>query len=132
MALRYANVLKTIMFTAAVSPLIPAGVILSMIGLCILYWVDKYLLLRRFVCSNFITYKLPKTMTSYLHVSTIFFSLGNLIIMFVPIQYEIDYKLPNFYKNFSFYLAIIGVLLALIFYYTPLKGIYTVYSIISG
>jgi len=54
MALRYANVLKLMFFTGAVSPLLPIGVPLGIVGLLILYWVDKYLLLRRYVSKNYL------------------------------------------------------------------------------
>lgn len=54
MALRYANVVKVMFFTAAVTPLLPVGLFLSLIGLVILYWVDKYLLLRRYVSKNYL------------------------------------------------------------------------------
>lgn len=54
MALRYANVMKVMFFTAAVSPLLPIGLPLSIFGLGILFWVDKYLVLRRYVCKNYL------------------------------------------------------------------------------
>ncbi len=85
MALRYANVLKTVLFTSAVSPLIPLGVPMGIVGLIIVYLTDKYLLLRRFVCSNFLSYKLAKKTMNLLHLSPVFFSIGNLITMFMPL-----------------------------------------------
>ena len=54
MALRYANVVKLMFFTAAVSPILPVGLPMSFLGLLILYWVDKYLLLRRYTCKNYL------------------------------------------------------------------------------
>ena len=66
LALRFANILKTVLFTASVSPFIPMGVPLSMIGLVISYWVDKYLLLRRYVCKSFLSHKLAKNMINML------------------------------------------------------------------
>jgi hypothetical protein len=49
MGLRYGNVMKTLFFTAFISPFVPLGTIFSLLGLLICYWVDKYLLLRRYV-----------------------------------------------------------------------------------
>jgi hypothetical protein len=62
MALRYANINKAVLFTAAVSPFIPIGVPLSIIGLIISFWVDKYLLVRRYVCKNYLSFTLAKKM----------------------------------------------------------------------
>lgn len=49
MGLRYGNVMKTLFFTAFISPFVPLGTFFSLLGLAICYWVDKYLLLRRYV-----------------------------------------------------------------------------------
>ena len=57
---RYANVVKNLQYAMAISPLIPFGVIMCITGLIGLYWADKYLLLRGFVCDNFLTYQLLK------------------------------------------------------------------------
>lgn len=89
MALRYANINKTVLFTASVSPFIPIGVPLSIIGLLITYKVDKYLLLRRYVCKNYLSFDLAKSMLNFFKIYTVCFSFGNMVTMFMPIsQYE--------------------------------------------
>jgi hypothetical protein len=52
MGLRYGNIMKTLFFTAFISPFVPYGTLFSAIGLFICYWVDKYLLLNRYVCRH--------------------------------------------------------------------------------
>jgi hypothetical protein len=52
MGLRYGNIMKTLFFTAFISPFVPLGTVFSAIGLFICYWVDKYLLLNRYVCRH--------------------------------------------------------------------------------
>lgn len=47
MGKRYAEVIETMWFTFLYSTSIPAGAFISMLGLMIYYWVDKYNLLRR-------------------------------------------------------------------------------------
>ena len=81
MSLRYANVKKTMLFTGAVTPLIPIGLPLSLLALIICYVVDKYLLVRRYVCHNKLDYKLSKNMINLLHWYTVLFSLTNILIM---------------------------------------------------
>lgn len=90
MALRYANVNKTVLFTASVSPFIPIGVPLSIIGLVVTYWVDKYLLLRRYVCKNYISFDLAKSMMKNFKIYAVFFSFGNMLTMFMPMSYQED------------------------------------------
>lgn len=89
MALRYANILKNVQFAAAVSPLLPIGIPLCIIGLIIIYWVDKYLLLRRWTCSNFISHVLAKEMVKCLNQATLYFAMGNLLTMFMPTTTDI-------------------------------------------
>ncbi|KRX05045.1 hypothetical protein PPERSA_06679 [Pseudocohnilembus persalinus] len=131
LALRYANVLKNIQFAAAVSPLIPIGVPLCLVGLFIIYWVDKYLLVRRFVCSNFISHRLAKEMMKCLNQATLYFAMGNLLTMFMPTTKEYtgedgeatgyDWKWPNFKTNLFFYLALFGVFISFLVAYSPIK-----------
>jgi putative effector of murein hydrolase LrgA (UPF0299 family) len=80
MALRYANVVKVMFFTAAVSPLLPIGLPLSLFGLLILYWVDKYLLLRRYVSKHYMDKQLANAMMNLLPSYTLIFSSSNLFI----------------------------------------------------
>ncbi len=47
MGKRYAQILETMWFTYLYATLIPFGAFMTMIGLMIFYWVDKYNLLRR-------------------------------------------------------------------------------------
>lgn len=62
MGLRYGNILKTLFFTASISPFVPSGPILSLLGIIICYWVDKYLLLRRYVCRHQLNWNFAKEM----------------------------------------------------------------------
>lgn len=87
MALRYANINKTVLFTASVSPFIPIGVPLSIVGLVITYWVDKYLLLRRYVCKNYLSFDLAKSMLNSFKIYVVYFSFGNMLTMFMPVSY---------------------------------------------
>lgn len=52
MGLRYANIMKSLFFTSAIFPFVPFGSFFSLIGIFISYWVDKYLLLNRYVAAN--------------------------------------------------------------------------------
>ena len=62
MALRYANVLKVVIYTCAISALLPIGPGMCIIGLFIVYWADKFLLFRRMVCNNHISENISRKM----------------------------------------------------------------------
>jgi hypothetical protein len=47
MGKRYAEIIEIMWFTFLYSSLIPFGAFLSILGLCLYYWIDKYNLLRR-------------------------------------------------------------------------------------
>jgi hypothetical protein len=100
MALRYANIQKVMFFTAAVSGFLPFGVPLSLLGLLICYWFDRYLLLRRYTCSQYIDKRLAKAMMDMLPLYTIFYSFGNLILTCIPTfnnQTIATFEWPDFY-----------------------------------
>ncbi len=78
MALRYANILKTMHFTAFVVPFLPAGPLLALLGMGISYWVDKHLLLTRYVCRQKLSYKLARSMSAKLRYLVLGLALGNL------------------------------------------------------
>jgi hypothetical protein len=47
MGKKYAELIESIWFTYLYYSVIPAGCLLTLIGLVIFYWVDKFTLLRR-------------------------------------------------------------------------------------
>ncbi|KRX06630.1 hypothetical protein PPERSA_13109 [Pseudocohnilembus persalinus] len=78
MALRYANVLKVVLYTLAISVILPIGPPMCLLGLIIIYWADKFLIYRRMVCNNYISKELAKKMNKMLHLSPILFATGNI------------------------------------------------------
>lgn len=48
----YAALLKTMFFCAFYAPIIPIGVILSMVTVVVMYWITKYNLLYRSTIKN--------------------------------------------------------------------------------
>lgn len=65
MGLRYGNIMKTLFFTAFISPFVPLGTVFSLFGLLICYWVDKYLLLRRYVVRHELSPFFAKEMVQF-------------------------------------------------------------------
>ncbi|KAM3134512.1 hypothetical protein pb186bvf_013326 [Paramecium bursaria] len=117
MALRYANVVKLMFFTAAVSPILPVGLPMSLLGLLILYWVDKYLLLRRYSCKNYLDAELAKEMMNILPLYTVFFSIGNMLIFLSRPAPENDNWGLRIRLDTNFFVALFGIILAIIYRY---------------
>ncbi len=75
MGKRYSDIMKTMWFTCFYSQLIPIGGFLSMLGLSIYYWVDKYNLIRRRTVTETISIELTIRMIDMLDLSVIFFTV---------------------------------------------------------
>lgn len=79
MGKRYAEVIETIWFTFLYASLLPLGPFVSFIGIGMLYWIDKYNLLRRSKLSNNIGSKLPLNAVILLEMILIWKPIGDLI-----------------------------------------------------
>lgn len=97
----YANVLKTMLFTAFYATLVPMGAVFSLISVIFLYWVMKYLLLRRFKRPLPINQNLAEEMVDYLELFFVVFSAGNIFF---------EYKIRDTVSATSF--ACLGISLA--------------------
>lgn len=76
---RYAEVLETMWFTFLYASLIPMGGFLTVIGIGLYYWVDKYNLLRRSSIKENISGKLSIKALTLLDLVLIFMPLGQII-----------------------------------------------------
>lgn len=86
LALRWANVNKTLIYTGTFIPFIPIGIFFSFIGFMICYWVDKYLLLRRYTAVHKMNHDLSRAMFSVGEFFLVALTFGNLLIYFIPSQ----------------------------------------------
>ncbi len=79
MGKRYAEILETMWFTFLYVSLIPFGAMLSLLGLMIYYWVDKYNLLRRAKVENIIESKLPLKAVKLMEMTLFWKPFGEMI-----------------------------------------------------
>ncbi len=79
MGKRYAEIIKTMWFTFLYATLIPFGAFVSLIGLAIYYWVDKYNLLRRSSIIQNISGKLAVKCMKLLDFTLFLRSIGALL-----------------------------------------------------
>jgi hypothetical protein len=71
MGKRYAEIIKTIWFTFLYSELLPFGVIYSVTGLILYYFVDKYVLLYKCSVKESVSSKLSRTMITVLEFTLV-------------------------------------------------------------
>ena len=81
-AKRYADIMKTVWFTFLYGGILPIGIIFSIIGLSLYYWVDKYNLIRRRTVKENLAKELPLQMIEMLELSVIFCAIGNMLIAY--------------------------------------------------
>lgn len=62
----YASIMKTMFFTAMYAPVIPLGVLISLVGLFVVYWGYKYNLLNRNMVKYSMSAELSIEMTEIL------------------------------------------------------------------
>jgi len=79
MGKRYAEILETMWFTFLYASLVPFGSFLTLLGLMIYYWVDRYNLLRRSKIENMIESKLPLRAVKLMELTLLWKPLGELI-----------------------------------------------------
>lgn len=102
------------------APIIPVGLEFTLLAMVILYWIDKWLFLRRFVCKHKLNYEFSREMMRQLELYPLFLSFFNLLIMFIPVEetnngstFTEKYIYPNNQNSVAFYLAILMFLLTL-------------------
>ena len=81
MALKYSHAYRLLLFTAAVAPCIPNALIISLGVIILVYFVDKYLILRRLMCQYKLGEALSMRMLKILNFYPVFVSLTNFLIM---------------------------------------------------
>ena len=117
-AQKYANLLKTMYLTAFYAPFTPLGIPISLVGLIIGYWTDKYMLLRIHTTPAPMGKIISKTMTEYLEWFTFFFALGNFLIGLYL------YFLNGDKYNINMTLSTIGLVISLIHIVLPMREIH--------
>jgi hypothetical protein len=101
MGKRFAEIIETMWFTFLYSTLLPIGSVITMFGLSIYYWVDKYNLLRRSSINRQVSGKLIHTSLNLLDLALLFRPIGSIIF---------DLHLRNECLPSTIVMAVIGLL----------------------
>lgn len=82
MSYKYSLVVKSVLLAAFYAPSLPIIIVFSIIGLALIYWVDKYIFLRRTALPFSLGSELAESMIEYLEWSTFIYALGNLLVVY--------------------------------------------------
>ncbi len=98
---RYAEIIESMWFTFLYATLIPIGAFITVIGLALYYWVDKFNLLRRSSLSQNISGKLAIVSMKLLDFTLVLKPIGEVIF---------DTSIRNTYQVESIVLICVGAL----------------------
>jgi hypothetical protein len=112
MAQRYGHVFRCVLFTAIASPIIPNSLLISIAVLILMYWNDKYLMLRRYTCQYKLGYTLPCKMLEVLDIYPLLMVISNTLLMYVPIRADKDNQVFSQQSPAYFYVSL-GIMCAM-------------------
>lgn len=118
MDLSYQNsfLVKTVLVSAFFAPAVPFALIISILGLILNYWVDKYLLLRRNSLPISLGNDLNTYMLSVLEWTSCAFSIGNLLFI---LTLE-DSSHLSVFSNVSKIIVLLAIFLSLLHTFFPM------------
>lgn len=89
-AQKYSNITKTLLMTAFYACLFPLALPISLIGVFISYWTDKYLLLRRHKKPQELSSDICEEMFETIELVPFVYALGNVIFMKLTTEGGVD------------------------------------------
>lgn len=81
MAQRYANTMKTLIVTLSYAPILPLGVLISIVGIIVQYWVDKMLLIKRHSRPARLSGALSAAMVRIIPFAILIYAIMNYVFM---------------------------------------------------
>lgn len=119
MAQRYCHVFRCVLFAAIACTVIPNSLLISIAVLALMYWNDKYLLLRRYTCQNKLGYALPSKMLDVLDVYPLLLAISNTLLMYVPVRADKDNVVFADHSPTFFYASLGCMIAVLVLYLLP-------------
>ena len=105
---------RFLIFSAAIAILYPLAFIICFIAMFVLYWMDKFLLLRRYSIKLKITSRFTKLAQRIMSQFPIYISITTFIVMFIPVQdgrafAEMGYSKAYYYlTGVAFFLSLVN------------------------
>ena len=112
---KYGNVFRFVLFAAGTCFIYPPALIICAGSLGIFYWMDKYFLLRRYVISHKVGFRLTSQLQRILWLMPMLMASTNLVIMFVPIRDGSAFEEGQYSRGY-YYASIVTMIATIIIY----------------
>lgn len=107
---------RFLLFSAGIAIIYPLCFFICLLAISCLYWVDKYLLLRRYSITDRVTSRFTLLAQKIMGQFPIYLSLSNFLVMFIPIQDGTAFEEQKYSKAY-YYLSVIALILSFVCYF---------------
>jgi hypothetical protein len=83
---KYGTMYRFLLFSAGIAILYPLSFFICLFAISSLYWLDKYLLLRRYAITVKLSSRYTLLAQGIMSQLPIYLSITNFLVMFIPIQ----------------------------------------------
>jgi len=114
MSSKYSLVVVTVLMASFYAPALPVALIFAIVSLTVLYWADKYLLLRRTSLPFSLGSDLAESMIEHLEWAVFLYAAGNALIVYSLIDNtgQLAYKgIPKIWVWLSFIASLLHIFL---------------------
>ena len=112
---KYGNILRFVLFSAGVFFIYPPALFICVASISVFYWMDKYLLFRRYVIPHRLGFRLTRDLQKILWLMPMLMASTNLVIMFVPIRDGSAFKEGKYSRGY-YYASIVTMVATIIIY----------------
>jgi hypothetical protein len=113
---KYGTMYRFLLFSAGISIIYPLSFFICLIALSCLYWLDKYLLLRRYAITERVTSRFTLLSQKIMSQFPCFLSISNFLVMFIPIQDGTAFQEEKYSKTY-YYLSVSAVIISFLSYF---------------
>lgn len=96
MSYKYGILVKTMWFACFYSSIIPLGIFFSLLNVVFTYFLDKYLILRRYARTPLLSADLNRSMIESLEYCPFFMSLGSIFFHIFFFDPSVSYMIADF------------------------------------
>ena len=107
---------RFLIFSGAIAIIYPIALCICFIAIFVLYWMDKFLLLRRYSLTLKVNARFTKMVQTIMAQFPIYLSITAFVVMFIPIQDGRAFTEMGYSKAY-YYLAGIALVLSLLNYW---------------
>lgn len=122
---KYGTMCRFLLFSAGIAIIYPLSFFICLLAISAIYWLDKYLLLRRYAVTVKVNSRFTILAEALLGQMPIYLSLTNLLVMFIPIQDGTAFKEQRYSKTY-YYLSVIALIASLLNYFVGNQSIKTI------